>query len=42
VAKFVLSEQAVTDVDVVHAYIFTDNPEAAHRVQEAIFDGFEL
>lgn len=41
-ARFVLSEQAVTDVDVVHAYIFTDNPEAAHRVQEAIFDGFEL
>lgn len=42
VAKFVLSEQAVTDVDVVHAYIFADNPEAADRVAEAIFEGFDL
>lgn len=41
-AKFILSEQAVTDVDVVHAYIFADNPEAADRVEEAIFDGFAL
>lgn len=41
-AKFILSEQAVTDLDTVHAYIFADNPEAADRVQEAIFDGFDL
>ena len=42
VAKFILSEQAVTDVDVIHAYICADNPEAADRVEEAIFDGFDL
>ncbi len=41
-AKFILSEQAVTDVDVVHAHIWADNPEAADRVEEAIFDGFDL
>jgi plasmid stabilization system protein ParE len=42
VAKLILSEQAVTDVDMVHAYICTDNPEAADRVQEAISDDFDL
>lgn len=41
-AKFILSEQSVEDVDVVHAHICADNPEAAERVQEAIFDGFDL
>ena len=41
-AKFILSEQAVADVDVVHAYICVDNPVAADRVEEAIFDGFHL
>ncbi len=41
-AKFILSEQAVTDVDMVHAHITVDNPEAADRVEEAIFDSFEL
>ena len=41
-AKFILSEQSVTDVDVVHAHICADNPEAADRVEEAIFDGFDL
>lgn len=30
------------DVDLVHAYIFADNPEAADRVTESIFDGFAL
>jgi toxin ParE1/3/4 len=42
VAKFILSEQALADVDLVHAHICADNPEAADRVQEAIFDGFDL
>ena len=41
-AKLILSEQAVTDVDVIHAYICADIPEAADRVEEAIFDGFDL
>lgn len=41
-AKFILSEQAVTDVDVIHAYICGDNPNASDRVEEAIFDGFDL
>ena len=41
-AKFILSEQSVADVDVVHAYICADNPDAADRVQEAIFEGFDL
>ena len=40
--KFILSEQAVADVDLVHAHICADNPEAADRVEEAIFDGFDL
>lgn len=26
----------------VHAHICADNPDAADRVQEAIFDGFDL
>ncbi len=26
----------------VHAYLCADNPDAAERVQEAIFDGFDL
>ena len=42
VARFILSEQSVADVDVVHAYICADNPEAADRVQDAIFAGFAL
>jgi len=42
VAKFILSEQAVTDLDVIHAYICADNPEAADSVEEAIFEGFAL
>lgn len=41
-ARFILSEQSVVDVDVVHAHICADNPDAADRVAEAIFDGFEL
>ncbi len=41
-AKFILSELAVEDVDVIHTYICADNPEAADRVQEAIFDAFTL
>lgn len=32
----------MADVDWVHAHIFADNPEAADRVEEAIFDGFNL
>jgi toxin ParE1/3/4 len=42
VAEFILSEQAVADVDVIHAHIFADNPEAADQVQETIFKGFGL
>jgi plasmid stabilization system protein ParE len=42
VANFILSERAVEDVDVIHTYICADNPEAADRVQEAIFDAFAL
>jgi toxin ParE1/3/4 len=42
VAKFILSEQAMTDVDIIHAYICADNPEAADRVEEAVFHGFNL
>jgi plasmid stabilization system protein ParE len=42
VARFILSEQAVTDVDVIDAYICADNPNAADRVEEAIFEGFDL
>lgn len=34
--------QAVTDVDLDHAYIFADNPESANQVTEAIFSGFDL
>lgn len=41
-AKFILSETAVADVDLIHAYICADNLDAADRVQEAIFDGFVL
>lgn len=32
----------MADVDVVHAYIFADNPESADQVAEAIFGGFDL
>jgi plasmid stabilization system protein ParE len=42
VANFILSERAVEDVDVIHTYICADNPEAADRIQEAIFDAFAL
>ena len=42
VANFILSPLAVEDVDLIHTYIFADNPEAADRVQEAIFDSFTL
>lgn len=42
VAKFILSEQAVTDVDVIHDYICADNPDAADRVEEAILENFDL
>lgn len=41
-AKFILSEIAEEDVDVIHGYICADNPDAADRVQEAIIEGFEL
>ena len=41
-AKLILSELAEEDVDVIHAYICAENPEAADRVQEAIFEGFDL
>lgn len=42
VARLILSEQAVTDVDIIHTYICAGNPDAADRVVEAIFDGFDL
>lgn len=42
VAEFILSERAVEDVDVIHSYVCSDNPDAADRVEEAIFAGFAL
>lgn len=41
-AKFILSEIAEEDVDLIHAYITVDNPEAADRVLEAIIESFGL
>lgn len=41
-ARFILSEQALADVDMAQAHICADNPVAADQVQEAIFAGFEL
>ena len=42
VAEFILSERAVEDVDVIHSYVCADNPDAADRVEEAIFAAFAL
>jgi toxin ParE1/3/4 len=40
VANFSLSEQAFEDVGVIHTYICADNPDAADRFVEAVFDDF--
>ena len=40
VANFILSKLAFEDVDVIHTYICADNPDAADRFLEAVFNGF--